>query len=355
MADNFSRPKQVAVTALAALLVSSVGFAETAKRSVKAKSKTVQQKSTVTQTKETTAKSETTTTKAPTSTVTQTPAPATTGVGVGSPAGLSTGQAPAGLVETVAIPSKSEATLKAAIEFRPSWSSKRGAFSTENNAELGYAFNKKTYVGYRQEFNTNLFDPSAKVSGMSLVAIDGILRADFRDVLVNKDAGLSFGYEPRIYLPTEAEERDKGRIFSTRQYLKVKKNLGTTTALTLMEVPILHVYNSPGTMAGGANPVFENRVYLVFDWTLIDGKLDFSFPVMFHNKKHRDFGAGAANNSAWAQKLWVYPELTYAVNKNFSLGLAYSSENLVAPDLSETTFKSGFESGLTQIVLRATL
>ena len=349
MTRTFNLPGRVVVSALAMVLVSGAGFAAD-KTSISKTTKTAQKR--VTQTT-TTAATKTTepakkvetkieTVQAP---VAVSPVPS---VAPAAPAPTSA----AVLSETISAP-KSDAKIEAAIEFRPSWTTAKGNSGTENNGELGYSFNKNSYLGYRQQFNTNIYGNADNLNGQMS---DGFVRGDFKDLLVNSRVGLSFGYEPRAYLPTAGTYRDNGGILSVRNYLKLKKTLSTRTSLTLMEIPIFHFYNVSGTAANGANPGFENRVYLVFDWSIVPGKLDFSFPLMLNSVKYRDYALGAKNSGATDNQVWIYPELDYSVTKNFILGLAYYTDGyLMKPDLSGFTIKEGLESGVAQLVLRAQL
>jgi len=266
--------------------------------------------------------------------------------------------------DVVAVPSASDSKILGTVEVRPSWNLRPNAddaFSTENMVELGYQFNKNFSLSYRQEINTNLFNPAVGPSegGLGAYANDGILRAKIDNIYVNEAAGLSFSYEPRVYLPTNREKRDSGMVTTVRNYLKLKKSLSDTVFLSLNEIPIVHAYDR-AVGVKGANPTLENRVYLILDWNITD-KLAFSFPLMLNSVKYRDAGPVTAGSPVIAKSnevqhtLWIYPELTYAVTPNVSLGVAYYSDNLARTDLSALTIGDGLEKGVPQAVVNVTL
>jgi hypothetical protein len=180
---------------------------------------------------------------------------------------------------------------------------------------------------------------------------DSHVKAKF-DNLATTDFGLSFSYEPRVYFATNSAKRDKGMITVVRNYLKFKQAIAPGMSITLSEIPIVHVYDSAGT-AAGANPTLENRVYLEYDYDF--GNFSFSFPIMLNSTKYRDFQVGAVNNNQTNHLLWIWPELDYNVSKNFTVGIAFRSDNLAQPDLKALTLKSGFENGVAQAMAKVSL
>lgn len=263
---------------------------------------------------------------------------------------------PTTTTETVVVAAPSEAGLQGELDTRPSWTSGRGEFHTETGVELGYKFNKDVLVNYHQDFNTNIYEPLGDTKGLDLRAKEGFLRGKINNVWM--DGPWHFNYEARAYLPTRLETRDAGMITAVQNYLKLKYDIADKTSITLVEVPIVHFYDRAGTTVAGvskANPIFENRVYLIGNVEIVQN-LNLELPIMFHQKRHRDFVAGADNNNAWSYYLWVYPELAYDVTPNVSLGVAYYNyDSFLTANLSDTQFKTAFDSGVTQLVLRATL
>jgi hypothetical protein len=271
------------------------------------------------------------------------------------------------VTETIAVP-RSESKVTATVEIRPTWTiqqktnpggtnSLRGSVGTENQAELGYQFDRNTILSYRQEVNTNIFDPNSgnDASGLNPVAQDGFLRGRFEN-LIQTDTGFSLGYEPRVYVPTDPSKRAAGMVGALRNYVKLKQNLSQTVDLSLYEVPILHLYNTAGDQANNvANPTWENRLYLILDVAFLEGKLNFSLPLMLHATKFREYSVGALNNNTTFWKLWAYPELTYDFTPGFTAGIAYYTDNLVSDNFRWTDIGKGIEKGAAQIILRASL
>lgn len=242
------------------------------------------------------------------------------------------------------------------VELRPSWTSAVGEVHSENWVQLGYQFTRATQVFYRQEFNTNVYNPGASAQGLGLFATEGSVRLKVKD-FYKPSAAAGLSYELRTYLPTLSTKRDAGMITSVRNQLKATQNLGSAFSVSLEEIPILHVYDRPGIVGkkgAEANPVFENRVYLTAEVKPMTN-LKLAVPLILNNVRYRAFQEGAKNNNGWGHKLWVYPELTYTVTPNTMLGLGYYSDNLVLADFGGTNIGTGLEKGITQLILNASL
>lgn len=260
-------------------------------------------------------------------------------------------------ISATASPAASETKIVGGIDFRPSMRLGDGSLHTENSLELGYQFARGRILSYMQYFETNLSNPSAEISGMNTAVYDGTLRARLGKLLENKDLGLSFSYENRLYLPISQLSRDQGMLTTVRNYFTVAKKLNDSVTLSLSEIPILGIYDRPGILhAGGgatANMMFENRVYVTIDIALSDA-LSLSLPLQLYQTKARRM-AGASNDGAWTFTAMIYPELSYALADNIYLGVAYYSSNLIAPDFTRTTIQDGIGAGTIQAVLGATL
>lgn len=243
-----------------------------------------------------------------------------------------------------------------AFDLRPSWSSERGAMRLENEIALEVALSSQFHLGYTQEFQANLFEPSGEASGINPQANDGYLKGEWKDAW--KLGRTGFSYETRVYLPTHAPERDAGLITALRNYAKISYEASDNLEFTLWEVPILHVYNRPGTEGAEgpeANPLFENRIYLSTNLSFFDKKLNLKIPIILQTIRHASFSEGSKHNDSWSHVLWVYPELTYALSEKTSIGLGYYSENLIADDFSASDFAGGFQKGITQIIFQQSL
>ncbi len=263
---------------------------------------------------------------------------------------------------------KSTATLSTSgiqatgyIDFRPSWISKTGGFTTEDTVELGAKLSADTSLTYMQGFNTNLYDPvsPASASGMKLEILSGAIKTKVNKIWENQASGLSLAYENRIYLPIDAGSVKTGNLTAIRNYLKLSKAISNTVKLTMSEVMIPIINTRPGNISSDgiatANNIFENRVYLITDIQLTE-KLSLSLPIMFHQTRSGNFKAEAANNSAWSFYVWTSPELDYELTPNLTIGLAYyNNESFFTPNLSKTQFGSALESGEFQFALTASL
>lgn len=252
---------------------------------------------------------------------------------------------------TAAVAAPSAAKLLGEVEVRPSWTVTPDEFHTENYAMLGYQFDKTKSLSYYQAFNTNLYDPGTSAKGLGLYAFDGFLRGKVNKIY--ESGGTSLNYEARAYAPTYSAKRDAGMITIIRNYAKLVMDFNKTFSLAVYEIPIVHVYSRSANL-GKANPLFENRVYLIGTINFTD-KLSLDLPVMFHQSKARG-ASGTANDGKWTFHVWTYPELTYSVSGNTAVGVAYYNDaSLFAPDLSTSTFSDGFKSGVAQVFVRATL
>ncbi len=244
------------------------------------------------------------------------------------------------------------------LEVRPSYESKVGRIFTENSAEVGYKVSPTLELTYAQNVDANLYnDKSATASMLSPTMQDGFLRFRVNKIATTTHGDRAFSYQGRIYAPTVAADRDAGFITANRNYFILSQKVNDTLSLSLMEIPVLYVFNSAGTVTDGvpsANPVFENRVYLIADIN-ITKSLSLSVPLMLNSTRFADFDAAAELNGTWGHILWTYPELIYAVSPNLNVGLAFYSKALATPDLSSFTIGAGLEKGVTQLVLAANL
>jgi hypothetical protein len=244
------------------------------------------------------------------------------------------------------------------LEFRPSYRSLVGEFHSENSAILGYQFNKEVSLVYKQEFNTNLYDPNLgeDQGGLNAYLYDGYFKLKANNLY--QQGRFSFNYEGRAYVPTWAVKRDAGMLTAIRNYAKLKYRVKTGLFLVAEEIPVAHLYQQAGTVTGAgkavANPYFENRVSVGIEYAFSD-KLRLSAPVLLSSTRTRAFSTRAANDDRWGHKVWINPELFYTVNANLVVGAGYYSENLVKSNFSETTLIDGFNKGTTQFIVGVNL
>jgi hypothetical protein len=253
------------------------------------------------------------------------------------------------------------------IQLRPSWGYGKNEFHTEDTLDLGYQFSPFTSVDYLQYLNTGLLEPNGIFpSGPPVVLQDGFLRGRFRRVWENVANDLNLDIETRVYVPTHPVKRDAGMIVGLRNILSLTKRFSRAFALTLQEMPVFYAYGRNGTAVFNqtkqdydytSNPDFEDRLYLVASVDLAS-KWNLSFPLMFWATHFRSFNSAANHDGGWGFTLMVWPELTYQLAQNTSVGLSYYSGNLIQEDLSAFNFggaNGGLTRGVGQFVFRQTL
>lgn len=254
--------------------------------------------------------------------------------------------------------SGNETKLLGSAEIRPSYKSQMGEFHSEDSVFLGYQFNRDNSVVYKQEFNTNIYDPklASAQSGLNGYLVDGYLKEKVNNIY--SSGNLSLGYEGRQYLPTWTAKRDAGMITALRNYAKLKYQASSNLALTFEEVPVVHVYQQAGSMTSKgpvANPIFENRASVGFEYSFSD-KLKLIAPVLLSDVRTRSYSVNAANDSKWLHKVWVNPEVYYSVNSNVVVGMGYYSENLIKNNnFMDSAVGAGFEQGTTQLIFSTNL
>ena len=247
------------------------------------------------------------------------------------------------------------------IDLRPSYVGQSATgwdYHTENMAELGYQFDLNTVLSYRQEFNTNIYNPTSEANGgIDPTAQGGFFRGQLKNVWVSEDKDWDLSLEARTYLPTNAGKRDAGMITAIRNYGILAYKASDTVDVSLFEIPIIHMYDRAG-FGEKANPSFENRVYLDVFANLSED-ITLEFPLMLYSTRTRSFsladGTQAKNGNQWDHNLSIYPELLYKIDPTYTVGVSYSSGYLMEPDLSKFSIGSGLEKGTYQLVFIATL
>ena len=244
-----------------------------------------------------------------------------------------------------------EVRVIGSLELRPSFKN-RGAFHTEDSVVLGAQLDPKTTLVYKQELNSNLFDPTNSQNGVNLYAYDGYFRERSNDIWKD-DSGHSISLESRIYLPTFSVKRDAGMLTTLRQYVKFKKWITPSFNVSFEEVPMFHLYSRAG-FNNAANPWFENREYVSAEY-IFTKTVRLFFPFIISHSRYREFGETAKYNSSWQHKVYFHPELTYAVTPNTMVGLAYYSDNLLTPEFKTWILGEALNKGVTQVIMQASL
>jgi hypothetical protein len=204
-------------------------------------------------------------------------------------------------------------------------------------------------LNYNQDIDTAA--SNTPDSGKAVIG-DGHVKAKFDDIWTDGKTG--FGYELRVYAPTNEAKRDAGMVTAVRNYFKLSHKISPVVTLGFAEVPIFHFYSDAGVAGAtgpGANPSFENRMILGLDFALSE-LVTFSLPLHFYTTKYRDYVAGASNNDSWSPNLFFWPEFNFRFTGSpIYLGVAYRSNNLTKVDDKGTT--SDF-NGVFQGVLGVT-
>jgi hypothetical protein len=259
-------------------------------------------------------------------------------------------------VEAVSAPT--QAKIYGVVDLRPSYYHMTGKWDTENTTELGYMPNPNRLFSYTQYWNTNLYNPKAPGSDLGLVAQDGFFRYKMKNIWNSGDKTWSLTYDPRIYLPTDPSLRSNGLIAYTRHYLVLSKKISDNVTLSFMEIPFYYGYNRAGYQTADgknkANPVYENREYVVLDVSLANGFIDVSLPILLNHQRTRAY-LNADNSDRWVHTLWTWPEIDFNVAPHTAIGLSWESDNFIKKDFSGFDFNNGLELGEAQIVMRATL
>ncbi len=238
------------------------------------------------------------------------------------------------------------------VDFRPSYMGKTGEMHTETAAELGYDFKPGTSAFYRQEFTTNLYNPS-NVNGVNSIAGDGYIKGTNYNLVPFEGTPFTLGYEGRAYLPTMEKKREAGMLTAIRNYVWLKYQATNSFNVYLAEVPVVHLYNQVGS-GNFANPVFENKVELVGEY-IFTSNLKVVVPVKFSVTKYSSYKQGAVNNDAWVSNVYIYPELHYKLTPNWKVGTGFYTGALTNTGFSGLTLDEGFKNTTFQTFVVATL
>lgn len=236
------------------------------------------------------------------------------------------------------------------IDIRPSFTTEGSEFHMENVFELGYRLNPKLKIAFQQQINTNITDSKKPNQGLNPQPMQGFLRTQVNNLYTS---GIwSVSYENRIYIPENSNDFDTKHILSMRNYGILSAKVTPNYTISFMEIPILHWYGARGT-SKGANQYFENRFYIMNDFTF--GKLTVSLPILLNSPYKLEYGG---KPGGFSHTLWTWPEVAYQITEQSQLGVALYSESLVTPDFSSTSFTDrglGFSHSVAQVLFRSIL
>lgn len=223
-------------------------------------------------------------------------------------------------------------------------------YGIEYTAWAGIQLTKDTSFIYEQYINTVGSTPNATMN-LEPKMMEGAARVLVNNLWTSDKLGLALSYENRTLLPWRRDLRDRNRVLANRNYVKLKKTFSENFNLTLMEVPIAFVHTTPNQIIGGKNvnnEAFQNRIYLVPTGTMMDGKLTLTMPMWLSSTTRRD-------ESKFTHELILWPEIDYAIDQNFTVGVAFLTGSIVKPNFDGFQIGQGFTDGESQLVFRASL
>lgn len=254
------------------------------------------------------------------------------------------------VTEAVKAPASPDHKFFGTLDMRAEYYSMTGTYDTSNFIQFGYQFNPDVKVSYYQGFDSNVSGASlygVKAQGLNPIWDQGFLRT--RVANIYKNGGFSINYENRIYMPTLPLDINSGNVTRIYNAIKFVEKVSDMVTLTAVEVVSPQIYKVAGTDANGPNPWYENRVYLVADFQFTD-KLSLDLPILMYQDKYRNYGTSDLSGN-WGWIVYTWPELDYAINDNVTVGLAFVSDNWVAPDLSSITIGHAFRNADFQFIV----
>lgn len=229
------------------------------------------------------------------------------------------------------------------------------SFRMENSVSFGYRFPSQVKLIYQQEVWSNLTSSPTLPGGPqgSIFARDGFFSFVSDQFWKSEDSAWFTTYEGRAYLPTFAARRDAGMITAIRNYFTLGTKLTPWATLTFTETPIAHVF-ADNAFKGKANPLFENRFQGKATFNLTS-QLTLGLPLIWQSTKMRE-SVGASKSGIWDNLVWINPEVFYALDSNYTLGLAYYDlSGLTKNDLSDLQIMEGLRDGVVQFIFKASL
>lgn len=241
--------------------------------------------------------------------------------------------------------SASLTSVMARLDIKPSWFQAENKWVGQYEAEMGIRSGSGFQLSYVQEF----LQKEMSQFGLS----DGYLRLQVPEIFQSKD-GLKFGYEARVYAPTDPIKASQGMITAFRNYFMLSQRVTDAMSLFIWEVPILHVYSQSGFDAPTpeANPIFENRVYMGTSLSLFNKSVSVFLPLVFAQKRYSFFkDEDTLHSDDWQHAVLFAPEILWQLYPGVQVGAFYESGNLIAPDFLSLD-GSAFQAGKIQGVLR---
>lgn len=240
-----------------------------------------------------------------------------------------------GASQTTVSPSPSK--IFGFLDLRPSYAPSSGSVRSENTVEAGYEFNPEYRLTYVQWWNTtaNFYE--------GIYAHDGFFR--FRANRVAGGSKLALNYQARLFLPTFVARQQAGFVGSVFNQLQLAWTVSPEVSVSVSTAPNIPFFTRAAN-AGRANLAFENLAVASFDWTVFPD-LMVSLPFFFISRKARTV-EGARGSSDWSHLLIFWPEVSYNLTKNVTVGLSYYTDNLVSSSIDALTLDNAFANGVFQ-------
>jgi len=245
------------------------------------------------------------------------------------------------------------------IELRPTLVPRIGEWHTENLVELGYPLNENTKFSYVQYFNTALYYHKTNKSVFkepNFLWQPGFFRMRFNNLWKNEDKTLTFSIQERLYMPTDSTRThfpskvSQGMITTSRTYLVLRKKFFSFLEADIALAPTFFIYKKNGFETEKkdiANPIYETFVEQSTDFKFGKSFL-FTFDIQFRMTRNRSFSDDADQNGTWSYNLAINPELDWGLTPKHTLGLAFTSDNMLYTDASAFVFKPAFKNGIVQ-------
>ena len=169
-----------------------------------------------------------------------------------------------------------------------------------------------------------------------------------KNILQSDDKTTALNFQARLYVPTDAAEREKGFITAARTYATLSKKFSDSLSMTLSEVPQVNIFTKAGLGTSANKALLENMV--LYEVTVkILGPVSLYIPIALQSAQYQNYQVGAKKNGALVHSLWTWPELGYEINDNHTVGLSFRSGDLASADLSKLTIGDGLSKGAAQL------
>ncbi len=247
------------------------------------------------------------------------------------------------------------------IEFRPNFSPQSGSFYLQNAIELTHSFNENRKLSYVQFFRNDLYDAREKKNAFNEPDFrwqDSYFSMKWSKLWESQSKNTAFSIQNRVFLPLASRgdnfpsRINQGIITLVRNYFSIKHKVFSFMEADFAYIPSFFISRKDGYTTRSkkiANPVFEHYFSQTTDLILTKTLL-FSMPFYFRTTKYRNYHDAAPLNNSWSYTVSMEPELDWSVNDIHTLGLVFSSDNIVNQNGTNNTWKTAFTQGQFQLL-----